>query len=100
MTNKNYLKQISFFFLLIVFSTSSIKAQRVSPVSTYDVVWNSLGTNEDSSMPLGNGDVALNVWTEQNGDILLLIAKSDTWNENGQLLKPGRVRIRLEPNPF
>ena len=100
MTNKNYLKQISLFFLLIVFATSSLKAQRVSPVPTHDVVWNSLGTNEDSSMPLGNGDVALNVWTEQNGDILLLIAKSDTWSGNGELLKLGRVRISLEPNPF
>lgn len=65
-----------------------------------DVTWKTLGTNENSSMPLGNGDVALNVWTEQNGDIVLLIAKSDTWSENGQLLKPGRVRVRIEPNPF
>ena len=100
MENKNYLKQISFFFLLIVYSTSPIKAQMGSPVSTYDVVWDSLGTNENSSMPLGNGDVALNVWTEQNGDIVILIAKSDSWSENGELLKPGRVRISLKPNPF
>jgi alpha-L-fucosidase 2 len=100
MTIKNYLNQISFFLLLIVFSTSSLKAQRGSQVSTYDVVWDSLGTNEDSSMPLGNGDVALNVWTERNGDIVLLIAKSDAWSENGQLLKPGRVRVSLKPNPF
>ncbi len=51
-------------------------------------------------MPLGNGDIALNVWTEQNGDIVLLIAKSDSWSENGELLKLGRVRVSLEPNPF
>src|ERR1039458_7560774 len=44
-----------------------------------DVTWTALGTNENNSMPLGNGDVALNVWTEQNGDIVLLIAKSDAW---------------------
>lgn len=100
MKNKNLLKQISFFFLLISFSTSPIKAQMGSPVSTCDVVWNSLGTNENNSMPLGNGDVALNVWTEQNGDIVFLIAKSDSWSENGELLKVGRVRISLRPNPF
>jgi alpha-L-fucosidase 2 len=100
MKYKTYLKQISFFFLLIVYSTSPIKAQMGLPVSTYDVVWDSLGTNENSSMPLGNGDVALNVWTEQNGDIVILIAKSDSWSENGELLKPGRVRISLKPNPF
>jgi len=51
-------------------------------------------------MPIGNGDLALNVWTEQNGDIVLLAAKSDAWSENGQLLKLGRVRVKLTPNPF
>ncbi len=65
-----------------------------------DVTWNALGTNENDSMPIGNGDLALNVWTEQNGDILLLVAKSDAWSENGQLLKLGRVRVKLTPNPF
>ena len=64
------------------------------------MTWDSLGTNENDSMPLGNGDVALNVWTEQNGDIVLQIAKSDAWSENGQLLKLGRVRVKLTPNPF
>jgi hypothetical protein len=65
-----------------------------------DVTWNSLGTNENDSMPIGNGDLAANVWTEQNGDIVLLLAKSDAWSENGQLLKLGRVRVKLTPNPF
>ncbi|MGA2248251.1 MAG: DUF5703 domain-containing protein [Verrucomicrobiota bacterium] len=65
-----------------------------------DVTWTRPGTNENDSMPLGNGDLALNVWTETNGDIVLLAAKSDSWSENGQLLKLGRVRVRLNPNPF
>ncbi|HWD20429.1 MAG TPA: DUF5703 domain-containing protein [Verrucomicrobiae bacterium] len=65
-----------------------------------DVTWNTLGTNENDSMPLGNGDLALNAWTEQNGDIVLLLAKSDAWSENAQLLKLGRVRVKLTPNPF
>ena len=64
------------------------------------MIWHSLGTNENNSMPLGNGDIALNVWTEQDGDIVLLFAKSDAWSENGQLLKLGRVRVKLTPNPF
>jgi alpha-L-fucosidase 2 len=65
-----------------------------------DVTWTTLGTNENDSMPIGNGDLAANVWTEQNGDIVLLVAKSDAWSENGQLLKPGRIRVALDPNPF
>jgi alpha-L-fucosidase 2 len=65
-----------------------------------DVKWTSLGKNENDSMPLGNGDIGLNAWTEANGDILLLVGKDDAWSENGELLKLGRVRIKLSPNPF
>ena len=51
-------------------------------------------------MPIGNGDIGLNVWTEQNGDLVFLIGKTDAYTENGQLVKLGRVRVRLTPSPF
>jgi hypothetical protein len=47
-----------------------------------------------------NGDIGLNVWVEENGDLLFYISKTDSWSENGSLLKLGRVRVRLSPNPF
>ncbi len=50
-------------------------------------------------MPCGGGDIGLNVWVE-NGDILFYVAKSGTFDENNTLLKLGRVRLRLSPNPF
>ena len=59
-----------------------------------------MGSNENDSMPIGNGDLAANVWTEQNGDVVLLVAKADAWTETGKLVKLGRVRIQLNPNPF
>jgi hypothetical protein len=65
-----------------------------------DVTWTTLGKNENDSMPIGNGDLAANVWTEQNGDLVLLLAKADAWTELGKLVKLGRVRISLTPNPF
>ena len=65
-----------------------------------DVTWTALGKNENDSMPIGNGDLAANVWTETNGDLVLLVAKNDAWTELGKLVKLGRVRVRLEPNPF
>ncbi|MDB5119666.1 MAG: hypothetical protein JWN56_884 [Sphingobacteriales bacterium] len=88
--------------MLAGFLHTSLQAQTQSgnPVSKYNVTWNELGQDENSSMPLGNGDFALNGWTEQNGDIVLLLAKGDTWSETTQLLKLGRVRISLSPNPF
>jgi hypothetical protein len=69
-------------------------------VPVNDVTWTTLGHNENDSMPIGNGDLAANVWTEQNGDLVLLVAKADAWTELGKLVKLGRVRIQLTPNPF
>src|SRR5215469_9811693 len=62
-------------------------------VAGNDVTWTSLGKDENDSMPIGNGDFAANVWTEQNGDIVLLLAKADAWTEMGKLVKLGRLRI-------
>lgn len=65
-----------------------------------DVSWTSIGMNSADSMPLGNGDISLNVWTEQNGDVLFYISKTDAWAEDLSLVKLGRVRVTLTPNPF
>ncbi|HVY75728.1 MAG TPA: DUF5703 domain-containing protein, partial [Puia sp.] len=77
-----------------------VQAQTSTAVGDYNLIWNEPGVDENSSMPLGNGDIALNAWTEQNGDIVLLLAKADAWSESAQMLKLGRVRISLSPNPF
>ncbi len=81
-------------------AAQSARADGDHLIADDDVTWTALGTNENDSMPIGNGDLAANVWTEQNGDIVLLVAKSDAWTELGKLVKLGRVRVRLTPNPF
>jgi alpha-L-fucosidase 2 len=95
---------ILFFILLLIKGiTSQAQVKRLSPTllaASNNVEWHSLGTDENDSMPLGNGDIAANVWTEKNGDIVLLIGKADAWAETSSLLKLGRVRIKLSPNPF
>ncbi len=50
-------------------------------------------------MPCGGGDIGLNVWVE-NGDILFYMARSGTFDENNTMLKLGRVRLKLSPNPL
>ncbi len=85
---------------LLLLGAFTATAQENPFAATNDVTWNALGTNENDSMPLGNGDVALNAWTEPDGDLVLLVAKTDAWSENGQLLKLGRVRVQFTPNPF
>ena len=64
------------------------------------VVWDTPGKDCRDSMPIGNGDLGLNLWTEENGDIVFLIGKTDAWTENGQLVKLGRVRVQMDPSPF
>ncbi|MGH2624227.1 MAG: DUF5703 domain-containing protein [Sphingobacterium sp.] len=63
------------------------------------MVWNSQSKNSSESMPCGGGDIGLNVWVEGD-DILFYIARSGTFDENNTLLKQGRVRLQLSPNPF
>jgi hypothetical protein len=55
--------------------------------------WTSPGSGSGGSMPLGNGDLAANVWAEPSGEICLYLAKSDARSENCRLLKLGRVRL-------
>ena len=50
-------------------------------------------------MPAGNGDISLNVWVEESGDLLFYIGKTDLWDDNSRLLKLGRVRVRFSPDP-
>lgn len=89
------------YLVLLTLSAFSMMVWAVNKaVPQLAVTWNELGTDENCSMPLGNGDIAVNAWTEQNGDLVMLVAKTDAWSENAQLLKLGRVRLSLSPNPF
>lgn len=66
----------------------------------YNVKWTSPGRTDRSSMPIGNGEVALNVWVEQDGDLQFYIARTDALTELDRNVKLGKIRVRLAPNPF
>jgi hypothetical protein len=76
----------------------------IKALAEYNVTWNEPGKNALDSMPLGNGDISLNVWTEPSGDLLFYIGKADAWTENPNdkpgLAKLGRVRVSLNPPAF
>ena len=82
--------------------TASAAAQTPAPagLDRYNVVWTTPSKNAAGSMPIGNGEVGLNVWVEENGDLLFYIARTDAWSECNRLLKLGRIRVSLSPNPF
>jgi hypothetical protein len=87
-------------FLLIALLLTCCKTfAQNTELSNYNVVWNSQSKNSSESMPCGGGDIGLNVWVE-NGELLIYMAKSGTFDENNTLLKLGRIRVKLTPNPF
>ena len=69
-------------------------------VSDYDVSWEVPSENSAGSMPLGNGELGMNVWVEKNGDLLLYLSRTDALSEANRLMKLGRIRVAFSPNPF
>jgi len=81
--------------------SKAVKPERpIATVKTLEdcnVVWETPSHDSFGSMPLGNGDVGLNVWVQENGDLLFYISKVDAFDAGHLLPKLGRVRLRFEP---
>ncbi|HUB62694.1 MAG TPA: DUF5703 domain-containing protein [Puia sp.] len=83
-----------------------------SPLDAFNVTWDTPGPGSAASMPLGNGDIGLNVWVDPGGDLLFYISKTDAWGgekdttadpwmqQGGVLMKLGLIRVSLRPNPL
>lgn len=65
----------------------------------YNVSWTNQSKNAGESMPVSGGDIGLNVWVD-NDELLCYLGRTGCRDENGALLKPGRARLQLTPNPF
>jgi hypothetical protein len=86
---------------LALLSGSSKQAyDPIAALEKYNVVWDSPSKDAWGTMPAGNGDLSLNVWMEESGDLLFYLGKTDSWDDNCRLLKLGLVRVRLNPNPL
>jgi len=91
-----------------------VKGSKVKPGSPdeYNVQWDTPGPGSAQSMPLGNGDIGLNVWTENNGDLVFYISKTDAWGgelsaqkdpwmaQGGVLMKLGAIRVSTDRFPL
>ena len=69
----------------------------VKSLNDCNVVWDTPSGDSFGSMPLGNGDVGLNVWVEDNGDLVFYLSKVDAFDDKHLLPKLGRVRLSMEP---
>ncbi len=65
-----------------------------------NLVWHDPGKDFHDAVPLGNGDIGISAWTSKNGELLFYLGKTDAYDENNRLCKPGLVHIRISPNPF
>lgn len=68
-------------------------------LQTYNVEFTSQSENAGDSMPVGGGNLGLNVWAE-NDEVLFYIGSTDSLDEHLSLLKLGRIRLQMDPNPF
>ena len=64
------------------------------------VIWENPGKSSMDCVPLGNGDIGLNAWTEGDSDLVFYISKTDAWDDNGRLCKVGKLRLTFSNSPF
>lgn len=88
--------------LLPLLLGSATPIHATDALESSQVSWTEFAKDSQDSMPTGNGDIGLNIWTEANGEVLFYLSKTDAWSEapNSQLVKLGRIRVSLQPNPF
>lgn len=101
---KSIFRYGSILLICVSIFSNNLEADNVNEMlDANNVSWNIPGPTSAESMPIGNGDIGLNVWTEGNGDIVFYISKTDSWSEDNYgswgLLKLGKVRISLNPAP-
>ena len=79
--------------LVVVFIAGNLWGVETSDPepNPYRVVWDSPSVDWGGSMPIGNGEVAVNVWFDGQGRVHLLFARTDAWDDYGRLVKLGAV---------
>ena len=94
---------LSFLLVLTEMGLCASGAETDNSLDRYNVVWLTPSEDYNGSMPIGNGELAANVWVEPTGDLIFLLSKSDTWSGGGpdpELLKLGRIRVKFDPTLY
>jgi predicted alpha-1,2-mannosidase len=113
-----YMRHLLRLFVLPAFCTACLLAipaigrpqaqpslpQRIRPLlDACNVNWDTPGPTSAESMPIGNGDIGLNVWVAPDGDLLFYIGKTDSWGADVRgsegLMKVGGIRVSFDPKP-
>ncbi|MBI9016665.1 MAG: LamG domain-containing protein [Phycisphaerae bacterium] len=99
---KKHVILLTSIIIILSFSLNQLLAgdatKPFNDLDSYNVLWDSPSKDASGSMPLGNGDIGINTWMQENGDLIIYISKTDSWGDNSRLLKVGKVRISFSPN--
>ena len=80
---------------LCLYALETVSAQSRTEPTPYEVVWTTPSNDWTGSMPLGNGEIGVNARLDGAGNLSLLIARTDAWDDYGRLVKIGGVRVSL-----
>lgn len=83
---------IFYFFVQVAIG---LQAQKIAD---FNLRFHETGTDSWSSMPLGNGDITAQVWTNKEGSIQCYLATSDSRDGMDNPIKVGKLSIRFEPD--
>lgn len=72
----------------------------INKIDEYSFKYSGVMKNAMQSFPLGNGDIGVNAWLSSDGNIHLLISKTDSWSELYRLLKPAHIVLKTFPCSF
>jgi len=90
--------KIRFLAAILIIFTLPISKNVNAQLEKYNVKWESPSADSWGSMPIGNGDIGVNLWITPEGEIHFYISKTDAFSENGRLLKIGKLKVRFTPN--
>ncbi len=69
-------------------------------VSDFNLKFFEPGKNSWSSMPLGNGEISCQAWTDAEGKLQCYIGSNGSRDAMDDILKIGKLTIEFEPNIF
>ncbi len=72
-------------------------AEAPAALDDCNVVFETPSPDASGAVPLGNGEVGASVWIEPGGDVLLYLARPDSFSEACRLLKIGKLRVSFQP---
>lgn len=72
----------------------------INQIKTCNVTYHIPGKSDRSAMPLGNGELCVSLWVNEEGEICFYLSRSDALTELDRTVKLGMVKIGLHPNPF